>query len=88
MIVFQVYVPELFLPLMNAELLCSQLLCCPYSKLITFACEICPAQTVSLPLDMLTNLFASLHLGITTFGSSDIAALCFEFIHVRFYTFF
>jgi len=72
---------------MNAELLRFPLLCWHYYKLITFACEICPAKIVSLPPDMLSNLFASLQLGLTTFGS-DIAALCFEFIHVRLYTFF
>jgi hypothetical protein len=70
------------MPLMNAELLRFPQLCWHYYKLITFACEICPAKIVSLPSPMLSNLFASLQLGMTSFGS-DIAAFCFEFIQVK-----
>lgn len=70
------------MPLMNADLLRFPQLCWHYYKLITFACEICPAKIVSLPPDMLSNLFASLQLGITSFGS-DVSTLCFEFIQVK-----
>lgn len=72
---------NLLMPLMNAELLRFPQLCWHYYKLITFACEICPAKIVSLPSDMLSNLFASLQLGMNSFGS-DVAAFCFEFIQV------
>ena len=72
---------NLLMPVMNAELLRFPALCSQYFKLITFACEICPTKIASLPTDMLANLFASLHLGLTSFGP-DIATQCFDFIQV------
>ena len=73
---------NLLMPIMNAELLRFPLLCHHYYKLITFACEICPQKIVTIPADMLSNLFASLQLGMNSFGT-DVASLCFEFIQVR-----
>lgn len=66
---------------MNAELLRFPQLCSHYFKLITFACEICPAKIASLSPDMLSSLFASLQLGLESFGP-DIGVLCFDFIQV------
>ena len=77
---------NLLMPLMNAELLRFPMLCRHYYKLITFACEICPEKMLTIPADMLANLFASLQLGMNSFGS-DVAALCFEFIQVQFLRF-
>lgn len=74
---------NLLMPLMNAELLRFPQLCWNYYKLITFTCEICPAKMISIPPEMLSNLFASLQLGMNSFGS-DVANFCFEFIQVYF----
>lgn len=63
------------------ELLRFPSLCSQYFKLITFACEICPNKMDSLPPVLLSNLFASLQLGLTVFGP-DIATQCFDFIQL------
>jgi hypothetical protein len=71
---------RIIMPLMTADLLKFPQLCTQYYRLVSFAAEVYPDRVAALHEDLLSNLLASVQLGMTAFGA-DICTLCCDFIY-------
>ncbi|XP_046738110.1 exportin-4-like isoform X2 [Diprion similis] len=72
---------NIIMPLMTMDLLKFPSLCLEYFKMITFVCEIHPEKVFDLPAELLSQLLASVELGLFSFGH-EITILCCDIIQV------
>nr|XP_046471552.1 exportin-4-like isoform X1 [Neodiprion pinetum] len=72
---------NIIMPLMTMDLLKFPSLCLEYFKMITFVCEIHPEKVFDLPVELLSQLLASVELGLFSFGH-EITILCCDIIQV------